>query len=128
MIGTLQIGLSLLKMDSQIDGLKRDILLVTLGVIGVGILFTLILTRILLRPIEKLAEATEMVTMGELAQTVDIRSKDEIGDLAKAFNQMTLQLKESRNNLEKKSRRKNSPVGGEHCGTEPGENFHSEDA
>ncbi len=102
MIGTLQIGLSLLKMDSQIDGLKRDILLVTLGVIGVGILFTLILTRILLRPIEKLAEATEMVTMGELAQTVDIRSKDEIGDLAKAFNQMTLQLKESRNNLERK--------------------------
>jgi signal transduction histidine kinase len=43
-----------------------------------------------------------MVTMGELAQTVDIRSKDEIGDLAKAFNQMTLQLKESRNNLERK--------------------------
>jgi signal transduction histidine kinase len=102
MIGTLQIGLSLLKMDSQINGLKRDILLVTLGVIGVGILFTLILTRILLRPIEKLAEATKMVTMGELAQTVDIRSKDEIGDLAKAFNQMTLQLKESRNNLERK--------------------------
>src|SRR4030042_4115690 len=102
MIGTLQIGLSLLKMDSQINGLKRDILLVTLGVIGVGILFTLILTRILLRPIEKLAEATALVAMGELAQTVDIRSKDEIGDLAKAFNQMTLQLKESRNNLERK--------------------------
>jgi signal transduction histidine kinase len=59
------------------------------------------LTRILLRPIEKLAEATEKVTLGELVQTVDIRSKDEIGDLANAFNQMTLQLKESRNNLER---------------------------
>ena len=102
MIGTLQIGLSLFKMDSQIDGLKRDILLVTLGVIGLGILFTLILTRVLLRPIEKLAEATERVAKGELAQTVDIRSRDEIGDLARAFNQMTLQLKDSRRYLEKK--------------------------
>lgn len=102
MIGTLQIGLSLFKMDSQINGLKRDILLVTLGVMGVGILFTLILTRVLLRPIEKLAEATEKVARGELVQAVDIRSKDEIGDLARDFNQMTLQLKESTSNLEKK--------------------------
>jgi len=102
MIGTLQIGLSLFKMDSQINGLKRDILLVTLGVIGLGILFTLIMTRVLLRPIEKLAEATERVAKGELAQTVDIRSRDEIGDLARAFNQMTLQLKDSRKYLEKK--------------------------
>jgi signal transduction histidine kinase len=102
MIGTLQIGLSLFKMDSQINGLKRDILLVTLGVIGLGILFTLIMTRVLLRPIEKLAEATERVARGELAQTVDIRSRDEIGDLARDFNQMTLQLKESRKDLERK--------------------------
>jgi two-component system OmpR family sensor kinase len=102
MIGKLQISLSLFKMDSQINGLKRDILLVTLGVISMGILFTLILTRVLLRPIEKLAEATERVARGELAQTVDIRSKDEIGDLARDFNQMTLQLKESRSDLEKK--------------------------
>ena len=102
MIGTLQIGLSLFKMNSQIDGLKRDILLVTLGVIGLGILFTLILTRVLLQPIEKLAEATERVARGELVQTVDIRSRDEIGDLARDFNQMTLQLKESRGDLERK--------------------------
>ena len=102
MIGTLQIGLSLFKMNSQINGLKRDILLVTLGVIGLGILFTLILTRVLLQPIEKLAEATERVARGELVQTVDIRSRDEIGDLARDFNQMTLQLKESRGDLERK--------------------------
>jgi signal transduction histidine kinase len=82
--------------------LKRDILLVTLGVIGLGILFTLIMTRVLLRPIEKLAEATERVARGELVQTVDIRSRDEIGDLARDFNQMTLQLKESRMDLERK--------------------------
>jgi signal transduction histidine kinase len=102
MIGTIELGLSLSKLDAQITELKKDILFVTLGVIGIGIMFTLILTRVLLRPIEKLAEATERVARGELAQTVDIRSRDEIGDLARDFNQMTLQLKESRTDLESK--------------------------
>jgi signal transduction histidine kinase len=88
--------------DERILALKRDILLVTLGVIGIGFLLTLIFTRILLKPIEKLASATEKITEGNLSQTVEIRSRDEIGDLARAFNQMILQLKDSRNDLEKK--------------------------
>ncbi len=102
LIATFQIGFSQDKLNSRMGEMKRDILLVTVGVIGVGILLTLIMTRVLLRPIEKLADATERVAKGELTQTVDIRSKDEIGDLARAFNQMTLQLKESRGDLEKK--------------------------
>jgi signal transduction histidine kinase len=102
LIGTFQIGFSRFKLDQRMDAMKRDIFLVTLGVTGIGILFTLIMTRIFLRPIEKLAEATERVARGELVQTVDIHSRDEIGDLARDFNQMTLQLKESRMDLEKK--------------------------
>ncbi len=102
LMGMIQIGLSLQKLEGRIYEMKRDILLVTMGIIGLGILFTIIMTRILLLPIEKLAMATEKVARGELAHSVDIRSRDEIGDLARAFNQMTLQLKESRQDLEKK--------------------------
>jgi signal transduction histidine kinase len=101
-MGALHIGLSLGKLGSEIHGLRRDILLLAIGVIALGIFLTLMLTRILLRPIEKLAGAAEKVGEGELAMTVDIQSRDEIGDLAKAFNHMTLQLKESRDTLEKK--------------------------
>ena len=99
---TLEIGLSLKKGSDRMVALRRDILLVTLGLVGVGVLFTLIFTRLLLSPIEKLVSATERVARGELAPRVDIRSRDEIGDLAKAFNQMTLQIKESRDELEEK--------------------------
>ncbi|MBM4308061.1 MAG: cell wall metabolism sensor histidine kinase WalK, partial [Deltaproteobacteria bacterium] len=77
-------------------------LIVTLGIAGIGFLLTLIFTRILLKPIQTLAEATKKITEGNLSQVVEIRSRDEIGDLARAFNQMTLQLKDSRNGLEKK--------------------------
>jgi signal transduction histidine kinase len=86
--------------DERMSELKRDILFVTLGVIGIGFLLTLIFTRILLKPIEELASATEKIAEGDLSQAVKIRSRDEIGDLARAFNQMTLQLKDSRNELE----------------------------
>jgi signal transduction histidine kinase len=75
-----------------------------------GILLTLILTRVLLQPIQKLVAATEKVGRGELAMTVDIRSRDEIGDLAAAFNQMTFQLKESRTDLEKKVEERTSQL------------------
>lgn len=101
-IGTIQIGLSLEKVNERVYGLKRDIFLAILGLLGLGILFTLFLTRILLRPIERLVLATEDVAKGELAQMLDIQSGDEIGDLARAFNHMTTQLKESRAILEKK--------------------------
>ena len=101
-VGNLQIDLSLSKLGEEMDYLRGDIFLLAMGVTGLGILLTLIFARILLRPIEKLVAATERVGRGELAMTVDIQSRDEIGDLANAFNQMTIQLKESRYNLEKK--------------------------
>ena len=101
-LGTLRLKFSYHTLTREMNDLRRDIFFLSVGVIGMGILFTLILTRILLRPIEKLVAATERVGKGELAMTVDIESQDEIGDLAHAFNHMTLQLKESRDNLEKK--------------------------
>ncbi|MDI6764745.1 MAG: ATP-binding protein, partial [Thermodesulfobacteriota bacterium] len=100
-LGTLHLGLSFSQMEERMFELKRDILIVAMGVIGIGFLLTLIFTRILLKPIEKLASATEKITEGNLSHAVEIHSRDEIGDLARAFNQMTLQLKDSRNDLEK---------------------------
>jgi len=89
-------------LDARLFDLRKDILFVTLGVLGIGFLLTLIFIRLFLKPIEKLASATERIAKGELVQSVDIQSRDEIGELARAFNQMILQLKESRNDLERK--------------------------
>jgi two-component system OmpR family sensor kinase len=82
--------------------IKRDIILISLGMVGVGILFTLLLTLILVQQIKKLVTATERVARGDLDQTVDIQSRDEIGDLAKAFNQVILQFKKSKEDSEKR--------------------------
>ena len=54
------------------------------------------LTRSVLRPIQQLTNATRELGRGNLNQAVPILSRDELGDLAQAFNRMVNQLQEYR--------------------------------
>ncbi len=55
-------------------------------------------------PIIKLKDAADKIGEGELETQIQVDSKDEIGDLAQAFNNMTCKLKEARTVLEEKVR------------------------
>ncbi|OCQ91997.1 stage II sporulation protein E [Oscillatoriales cyanobacterium USR001] len=60
------------------------------------------LARKLTSPIAELVVIAEAIAQGKLDQTVKVYSKDEVGSLAKAFNYMSHQLKESFDTLEAK--------------------------
>lgn len=45
------------------------------------------------RPVANLAEGVHRVAAGDLSATVPITTRDELGDLAKSFNEMTLRLR-----------------------------------
>jgi signal transduction histidine kinase len=51
-----------------------------------------VLARTLTRPLRELTAATRAVAKGRLGQQVPIRSRDELGDLAASFNQMSTDL------------------------------------
>ena len=53
----------------------------------------------LTNPIKILVDSTARVATGDLDEQCEIKTHDEIGDLAAAFNQMTRDLKESRDQL-----------------------------
>jgi light-regulated signal transduction histidine kinase (bacteriophytochrome) len=53
------------------------------------------------KPIGKLHEGTEIIGAGNLNYKVSTMAKDEVGQLSRAFDQMTIQLKESFVGLEK---------------------------
>ncbi|MDD5063883.1 MAG: ATP-binding protein [Phycisphaerae bacterium] len=57
-------------------------------------------------PIIKLKDAADKIGQGELETQIQVSSKDEIGDLARAFNDMTCKLKEARTILEEKVRQR----------------------
>jgi len=58
----------------------------------VAVLMGVLLARTLTRPLQDLTAATRRVASGELGQEVAVRSSDEIGELATAFNQMSREL------------------------------------
>ncbi len=53
--------------------------------------------RTLTRPLREITAATKQVAIGDLDQQVPVRSKDELGELASSFNQMSADLSQARN-------------------------------
>lgn len=77
--------------------------LATMLVFGIGIVFTLILSRQYTRPIEKVVDAAMRVAAGDLSQQIKVQGRDEIGKLSQSFNFMVSKLREART-LEEKLR------------------------
>ncbi len=63
------------------------------------IIYSLVVRRIV-HPIQDLSEATEKVARGDLTQSIDIRSGDELGELGYNFNRMIMQLYAARTAME----------------------------
>jgi signal transduction histidine kinase len=74
---------------------------------GIVICFLFIyfmLDFVVIKNISKLRQATIEIQKGNLSKAIDIKSGDEIGDLAASFNLMSKKLSESRQNIEGKVR------------------------
>jgi two-component system nitrogen regulation sensor histidine kinase NtrY len=99
LLGVLLVG------SSQHDAvtLERRILLLALAVVGMGLLFGVLLSwwvaARVTRPVRKLAEGAREVSQGNWGARVDVHGRNEIGQLARAFNRMTGQLTEQRERL-----------------------------
>lgn len=61
----------------------------------IGIIFAVILTRMIVGPLRKGVDFARLVSDGDLTQRIDIDQKDEIGVLAASLNTMSGQLQES---------------------------------
>ena len=62
-------------------------------------LFLIFSKKYLLQPVEKLIDFTKRVGGGDFSHTVEIHTGNEIEDLGRSFNAMTMELKESRKSL-----------------------------
>ena len=79
---------------------KFFITLVALATVALAIMLTVMLSRVLTRPLLELTEVTARMSGGDLTQKVNLTTGDEIGTLAKSFNRMADQVLNYTRNLE----------------------------
>jgi len=97
----------LIPLRGQFEGTPRELqfiqrinrLLFYGALIGavIALVLGILLSRTLTRPIRELTQATHAVSEGDLSQQVPVRSNDELGELAQAFNKMSSELSRSIN-------------------------------
>lgn len=68
-----------------------------LATMAIALILGILLSRNLTSPIRELTLATHAVSEGDLSQQVRVRSQDELGELASAFNKMSSELARSVN-------------------------------
>ena len=95
-LGVASIILAMKDIDRQMGYLYRQCLLIGLLVTILHIGFALLFSKMMLMPLRKLNEATDMISEGNLETRVPIVRDDEIGQLATSFNEMGVALQRMR--------------------------------
>jgi two-component system, NtrC family, nitrogen regulation sensor histidine kinase NtrY len=99
LLGVLLVGSS----QRDVVLLERRIRDLALGAVALGLFFGWMLSwwgaASVTRPVQELAEGAREVSQGNWSTRVNVRGPNEIGQLANAFNRMTTQLVEQREQL-----------------------------
>ncbi|MCM3106014.1 methyl-accepting chemotaxis protein [Bacillus velezensis] len=61
--------------------------------IAAGMIFIYFVIRSITKPLKRLVASAEKISSGDLTETIDVSSKDELGVLGKSFNHMTDSLR-----------------------------------
>jgi HAMP domain-containing protein len=80
--------------------LQRSVLYAFVGALAVALLISLLLARQITEPLRRLVAITREVAEGRYSGEVNIRSRDEIGELAEAFQGMLSELREKQRLVE----------------------------
>jgi two-component system phosphate regulon sensor histidine kinase PhoR len=98
-VGIARVALPLTTVEASVNHVTRTIILATVIIAALAVLAVWIITGTLTRNIRKLTRAAKGIAGGELGQKITIPTKDEIGQLAQAFNEMSANLKTTVNTL-----------------------------
>ena len=99
-LGVMDIDVSLAEVDAVIISNKKKMtLFAVVAILGISLTIGLFVQRFVSRPVKHLLGGTERVAAGDLSTPLDISSTNEIGTLARSFDQMTQRLQISEQEL-----------------------------
>jgi signal transduction histidine kinase len=102
--GVVNIGYDATHYYTHLSEIFRFGMLISVMGVLVGVLLSFQVANPIIRPIQRLTEVTKRLAAGDLAQRATVTSKDEIGALAGAFNQMAIDLARSKEEIDQYSK------------------------
>ena len=97
--GTVKVGISLNYIDKKMEeNISISVLLIFI-VVSLSMFISYYFVKKLVRPIKLLTEASIKISKSDLTKSVNVNLSDEIGQLTTAFNKMTGDLQNSRDEL-----------------------------
>jgi len=93
-IGIARVALPLTQVESSVNSIIVIIIIAMVITAVLVILAAWFITRVTTRPIRELTRASREIASGEFGHKISVGTKDESGQLAHAFNEMSSKLKE----------------------------------
>jgi PAS domain S-box-containing protein len=114
-VGDIRGGISVfLPMDDAYKALASTRKFLFFSAVGIIVLLEsilyLLVKNIVLSPVSRLKEATAQIAQGNYDTRIKVDTKDEFGELARSFNKMAQELKESYAHLEQKVRDRTAEI------------------
>lgn len=93
-LGEIHLGLSEGVIGAAVGKMRLRLILLTLAALLAGSLVAYLLAKFFLRPVDTLVQGVRAIGEGNLEQRIDLRRRDELGLLTRAFNEMAESLRE----------------------------------
>ncbi len=94
--GTVRLGFSDKIIRDEIAKITKTIMLSAVFFLIIAIIGAIVLSRMIIRPIELLSKGVSVIGTGNLDHKIDMQRSDELGRLANDFNVMTDELKKAK--------------------------------
>ncbi len=91
-VGLIYVGLSLDRLNAEIKRSRATIALLSLVIFVVGIFTVFALSTVITEPLSRIVSAAQLVSAGEFGSRAPVRFDDEVGHLARSFNEMVDKL------------------------------------
>ena len=104
-IGICRVALPMEAVNTAIGNLRRMVLIASLAGLILAIVFSVLSTGAIIKPIEKLTQMTQSLADGNITSRVPVDSRNELGQLSQNFNLMADRVQEQIDKISEEHRR-----------------------
>ncbi|USN99130.1 MAG: HAMP domain-containing protein [Phycisphaeraceae bacterium] len=104
-LGVLEVGMTMAPFEKAVTDARTGLLATTIALIVLsGLVAGVFIRKVVHEPVSRLQAGTQRIARGDLDTLIEVRGDDELTDLARAFNNMVVDLREARVELNEWSR------------------------